>query len=640
MKTKHFILTTAGHVDHGKSALVKALSGTDPDRLPEEKARKITIELGFAHISVPSPQESDLTFSIGIIDVPGHEDFVRNMIAGAGAIDIALLVVAADDGWMAQTEEHLEILSYLGARCVIVVLHKIDLAQSEDEAEADVRGRLQGSLFASATIVRTSTATGRGLARLKKEIANECSRLQPAADICKPRLFVDRAFSLRGIGTVVTGTVSGGVFNRGERVSVQPTAHHSRIRSAQTHNCEVDQVGPGMRAAFNLTDVTVAERRGKDGICRGHTLTRVNLGAPDTDVDVSLLPSLRAVKQRSLPKNGTQVRVHHGTSNSAARLFIPPSSEERGTRLARLRFAAPVFFFARDRLIIRDSSQRKTIAGAIVLDPNARTFDFRAPKQWRFLQARAEAPGDAAVFVHSQVRRDCACKRSSLLLQSRFSKSEVDHAINRLICDRTVLDNGGLLLHAEWWNSLLVQAGQLIDAEHRLHPEKSGLPVSRLTSQVTGRQEILELLVTELCRDGGFARTGDLIYRSDRRPALSAEMETVAARIRTLLAQKGSDPPRRTELAPDARSRQALHFLRDTGEIVELDQEIVLWNEHFGHMRDAVLDLLQTNGSATTSELRKALATSRRIVIPLLERLDRDGLTRRVGDKRVLARSI
>jgi len=236
MTEKHFILATAGHVDHGKSALVKSLTGTDPDRLPEEKARKITIDLGFAPLELASPDNPDARFSVGIIDVPGHEDFVKNMVAGVGSIDLALLVVAADDGWMAQTEEHLRILAHLGVRRAVVALTKIDLATAEEVVEGEVREQLRDSPFADAAIVKTSVVSDRGLDQLKTQLAREFCFLPPPRDIGKPRLFVDRTFSLRGVGTVVTGTVSGGEFTRGNSVVIQPRGQHSKIRSAQNHN--------------------------------------------------------------------------------------------------------------------------------------------------------------------------------------------------------------------------------------------------------------------------------------------------------------------------------------------------------------------------------------------------------------------
>src|SRR5438270_8335216 len=226
MTETNFILATAGHVDHGKSTLVKALTGTDPDRLPEEKARGITIDLGFAELNLSG--HDDKTFHVGIVDVPGHEDFVRNMIAGVGSIDLALLVVAADDGWMPQTEEHLQILLYLGVERIVVALTKSDLGQIDD-VTSQIRDKLRETIVANAQIIHTSVRTGEGLENLKSALSSELAGLSPPRDLGKPRLFVDRAFTLRGIGTVITGTLTGGQIQRGQNVVIQPQNLSTRI---------------------------------------------------------------------------------------------------------------------------------------------------------------------------------------------------------------------------------------------------------------------------------------------------------------------------------------------------------------------------------------------------------------------------
>src|SRR5437870_5894509 len=242
------MIATAGHVDHGKRALVKALTGTDPDRLPEEKARQITIELGFAELNLTAPNGE--TIHAGIVDVPGHEDFVRNMIAGIGSIDIGLLTVAADDRWMPQTEEHLQILLYLGVERIVVALTKSDLGNI-DSVTAQIHEKLAGTPFANCQIVPTSVRTAEGLGDLKRTLTAELADLPPPRDIGKPRLFIDRAFTLRGIGTVVTGTLTGGSLRVGDTIFVQPKGISARIRSLQTHGRNVDVVEPGTRTAIN-----------------------------------------------------------------------------------------------------------------------------------------------------------------------------------------------------------------------------------------------------------------------------------------------------------------------------------------------------------------------------------------------------
>ncbi len=635
MELKRFILATAGHVDHGKSALIRALTGTDPDRLPEEKLRGITIELGFAQLELLTPEA---LLSVGIVDVPGHEDFIKNMVAGVGSIDLALLVVATDDGWMPQTEEHLQILIYLGVRRIVVALTKSDLVESETAAAETVRAQLCETPFADAAIVPTSITTGSGIEELKTQLAREFSALVPQRDIGKPRLAVDRAFTLRGIGTVVTGTLAGGTLRRGQAVVVQPKKIPARIRAIQNHNREVEEIGPGARTALSLPDVAVAREKNSSGVWRGDVVTVSGLGEASAIVDVMLLRSSRLPPKTRSIKHGAAVRVHHGSANFGACLFFQSADELRAgeTAIAQMRLEAPAFIFAGDRFVIRDGSEQSTLAGGVVLDPDASVRNFRSAAQREFLARRAEAPHDAGVFAATEIARDRAVKRNVLLAKSSAGAAEIAQSIK----SANVIERGELVVDAKWWKEALRQAEAIINAEHTAHPNYPGLVLTELR-QALARElplpEIFDVLVSELCR-GGFVRTGETIARATHRPTLPLELQSDAARICAVLAAKKSDPPSRAELAPDATSQQALRFLRDGGELVELSAEVVVATEQFVKMREAIVTFLRKNKSGGPSELRELLGTSRRVIIPFLERLDREGVTRRIGDKRVLSK--
>src|SRR6266403_150158 len=392
MTEKHFILATAGHVDHGKSALVKALTGIDPDRLPEEKARGISIELGFAQLILPGSDEQ--RFHVGIVDVPGHENFVRNMIGGIGSIDLALLVVAADDGWMPQTEEHLQILIYLGVKRALIALTKSDLGRIEHVA-AQIRHQLRDTAFTTAHIIPTSVRTGEGINNLKRSLALELATLPPQRDIGKARLFVDRAFTLRGIGTVVTGTLTGGKLRRGQNVIVQPQNFEARIRSIQSHGCELESAKPGMRTAINLPDVAIGA--GPEQVKRGDVITSVDLGRSSSTLDVLLEKSRRLDRKdpaaRPL-KNGSSVYVHHGTARFSAKIaLLEECALEPGKEaIAQLKLASPIFAFLGDHFVLRDASEQHTIAGGLALDPDGDRETFRSAAQRRLLRTRAHAP--------------------------------------------------------------------------------------------------------------------------------------------------------------------------------------------------------------------------------------------------------
>ncbi len=643
----HFILATAGHVDHGKSALVKALTGIDPDRLPEEKARGITIDLGFAHLELPAPSALNAqpaTFHLGIVDVPGHEDFVKNMVAGVGSIDLALFVVAADDGWMPQTEEHLQILTYLGVTRAVVALTKIDLAEGDESgAVAGVREKLQDSPFANAPIVKTSVVQGRGLGDLASTLAQVLAGIPPPRDLGKPRLPVDRVFTLRGIGTVVTGTLTGGVFRRGQAVVIQPEGNTTRIRSLQSHHQEVEQAGPGTRTALNLPDLAIAGHD-QEGIKRGDLVTISPLGSPTRTVDVLLEKSSRlagAETGAARPlKDSALVRWHHGSANFSARVLLAEGGQiESGQSVwAQLRFEHPVFTLAGDRFIVRDWSEQWTLAGGMVLDAEGDRRRFRSTAQQTFLKRCSQSLNEAPAWVDALLARDGVARRSALLVKSHFGAEEISEAVRGLAAEGKARTAGELLAHAAWWSRLRQQAAQAIDAEHQAHPERGGLPLHDLRNALEASlvmPEVFEALLADLGRKD-FQQVNAVIRRVTHRPALPPHFQAAGARLRAALSAKPFEPPSRKELAPDAVSQKALRFLLETGEAVEIGGEVVLLAENFTRATEAIKRFLRGHGPATVSELRQAVGASRRIVVPLLEKLDREGVTRREGDKRVL----
>jgi len=641
MIARNFILATAGHVDHGKSSLVKALTGIDPDRLPEEKARGITIDLGFAHLEIPGQiNDEPATFHLGIVDVPGHEDFVKNMVAGVGSIDLALLIVAADDGWMPQTEEHLQILSYLGVTRAVVALTKIDLAQDEEAIRSDLRTRLSGSPFAEAPIISTSVPSGRGLAELKAALAEVLQSAPSPRNIGKPRLPIDRVFMLRGIGTVVTGTLTGGDFHRGQSVVIQPTAATARVRSLQNHNHEVETSGPATRTALNLPDAkSPADDR---GIQRGEIVTLSEFGDAGKIADVLLEKSDRLAQSKAPAgrplKDGTRVRIHLGSGDVAAHVILigQRTLEAGGRTLAQLRFEEPVFAFAGDRFIVRDWSEQATLAGGIVLDPDPPREKSDSRKD--LLTARADAPSDPVVFALTEVQRFRALPAKRVLVKSRFSADEIAAALRTLASEKRLHLEGAWAIDAAWWKEIRDRSAQAIDAAHKAHPDLPGLRVQDLKAPIEKElpiPELFDLLVRDLVRDG-FSQSGMTIKRASHQLRLPPQLQTAGAKVRQALSAKPFDPPSRKEVAPDVSSQQALRYLVETGEAIDLGQDVVLLSDSFQRAAEQVKGFLKTRGSATASEIRQALGTSRRVLIPLLERFDKDGLTRREGDKRVL----
>jgi selenocysteine-specific elongation factor len=623
-------------VDHGKSALVKALTGIDPDRLPEEKARGITIELGFAHLALDG-------LHLGIVDVPGHEDFVKNMVAGVGSIDLALLIVAVDDGWMPQTEEHFQILNYLGVKRGVVALTKSDLIDANDDRPViAVREKLAGTAFANAPVVKTSVVTGTGIEQLKQCLAEVLVEAPPSRDIGKARLPVDRVFTLRGVGTVVTGTLIGGALRRAQQVIIQPAKTATRVRTVQSHNREVEVSPPGTRTALNLPDVAATQEAADARVERGDTVTLPNLGEPHKIANVLLEKSDRlrntATPASSALRDGARVRIHHSSANYAARVVIPwegplaPGEQ----RIAQLRFESPVFTFAGDRFIVRDWSEQWTLAGGVVLDPDAPARGLRSTAHREFLIARAQAPDDLKTLVLSLLKRDQAVKRTTLLVKSRYSAEEIAAALSGLAREKSVVVDGEWAIDGQWWTDIKGKAAASISAEHRAHPDRPGLAISDLRrATALPNPALFDVLVADLSRSG-FTQSGPAIRQTQHRLALPPQLQAQGMRLRTSLAAKPFEPPTRKELAPDAALQQALRFLIQSGEAVELDSDTAMLAENYVKAAQLIKAHLQKAGGATASELRQILNTNRRVIIPLLERLDREGVTIRQGDKRVL----
>jgi selenocysteine-specific elongation factor len=623
--TRHFTIATAGHVDHGKSALVKALTGTDPDRLPEEKKRQITIDLGFAAFNATASNGHRI--HAGIIDVPGHEDFVRNMIAGVGSIDLALFVVAADDGWMPQSEEHLQILNYLRVQRAVVALTKSDLGEI-DAVTDQIRERLSGTPFSNAPIVPTSVRTGTGIEKLVNTLVTQLAKTEPQRDIGKPRLFIDRVFMLRGIGTIVTGTLIGGSLRRGQQIVVYPSNLETRIRSIQSHGNELELAQPGMRTAINLPDLSVNQ------IKRGDVVTIRNRAAPSSTLIVRMEKLARLNDNNNdahALKNGSSIYMHHGASRVGGRIRLRENGSLKAgeEKIARLKLASPIFAFIGDRFVVRDSSERHTIAGGTVVDPDG--------------EKESLAPGVAIhnidALVSATLARHGFAPREDLLTKSPFTGDEISEALARLEQSGAIVMCRHIAVDREFWRELRAQAISLIDAGHQKFAERTGIDVGELRSALRVQPaEMLESLVADLC-NGDFIRKGSVIARTSHRPTLPLHVQAVEKRICEALNGQPFDPPSRKALESDAQARQVMRFLIENGEVTELALDVVLLRENFDRMKSRVAEFISTNGPSTVSQLRQALGSSRRVVVPLLERLDRDGVTRRAGDKRSLGRS-
>ncbi len=644
MSDRHFIIGTAGHIDHGKSSLIEALTGTDPDRLPEEKARGMTIELGFAQLTLPSDSGDSLL--LGVIDVPGHADFVKNMVAGVGAIDLALFIVAADDGWMPQTEEHYQILQYLGVRQAVIALTKIDLAEDLELALDDVRENLLDGPWENAEVVPVSSHTGEGIDALRDTLARQLTASPPPTDCGKPRLPVDRAFSLKGIGTVVAGTLIDGELTVGTDLVVQPTGIPAHIRSAQSHGAPVEKVPPGTRTAVNLAGIGVREPKsaGREVVGRGDVLTLPELGEAVDVIDVLITKSdrgIRGIKQsRKALRTGREVMFHHGSSGRRARIhFLGQRSLEPGDSvIAEIRFYEPVYVFVGDRFVLRDASLGATLAGGVILDECANRRAFRKPFQRQFLESRAEAIDDLGVLVRSQMLRDKAMHLSRLLARSRFPETAIREMAADLVDEGFLERNGDWVFEARWWKEVSGLAAAKIEEIHREHPDHLGLPLRDLRAMMEPKlpsPRFFDQLLAGLLA-GEYAKAGPNIRRRDHIPVLPPQLKRAGELVRQRVHSDLISPPNRGDTATNPDEEKALRFLTHTGEVIDLDAKTIISSEGFEAIKNQIVAYLEEHGRATASELRQHTGTVRRILMPLLEKLDEEDVTRREGDYRTL----
>jgi selenocysteine-specific elongation factor len=443
---------------------------------------------------------------------------------------------------------------------------------------------------------------------------------------------VDRVFTLPGIGTVVTGTLFGGTVRRGQSVVLQPSGKTTRIRRVQSHGHDVETSGPGTRTALNLADVDTIE-----DVHRGDVVTLADLGRSSECLDVLVEISPRA--SRSI-KDGLRLRVHHGSGNVPAQLVLLDRREVGvGTwALGQLRLEAPAFPFVGDRFTLRDWSEQHTLAGALVLDADADRKGLKTKARLHWLERVSASIGDVGQLVAAFVTRDLAVRRTQLMAKSHFSAAEVADATARLTREGVVVIAGDFVCDATAWNALRQRAQEAVESAHRDHPEHQGVSLSDLHARLDADlpyPELFDPLIAALC-EGEFVRVGSIVRRAGHRPALPEPLRLAGAKLTQQLTARPLEPPSRRELAPDAVSQRALRFLVDTGEVVEVSADLVMSGQAVADAADTIRTFIREHGPATVSELRQALSTSRRIVVPLLEYLDRTFVTLRQGDRRTL----
>jgi selenocysteine-specific elongation factor len=611
------ILGTAGHIDHGKTALVRALTGVDTDRLPEEKRRGITIELGFA------PLQLEGLGTIGVVDVPGHEAFVRTMLAGAAGIDLALLVVAADEGVMPQTREHLAILGLLGIRGGVVALTKCDLVDAEllALAEEDVRSLLDGSSLHGAAIVPVSSVTGQGLDALKAALRDVAAGV-PARDAADAfRMPVDRVFSVKGTGTVVTGTVWTGRVSRDDTLRAWPGNATSRVRGVESHGQAVAEGRAGQRIAIAVSALD------REALARGAVLVSAADAWVPSDrmrADVALLDGTTvALAARS------RVRLHLGTSEVGARVVARGGRVTAGgTVPVRLVLDAPLIARGGDRFVLRSASPMTTIGGGIITDP--------APPFRRVLPFE-RAAADPAARLRWMVAEvgGHGLPLASLALRLGVRADEVP-AVMAAAAD-TVAMVGPMLVERERIGRAEQELLAAVDASHAARPLDRGTPLQPLRVRLGLAEPLAEWVVSESVRAGTLVVKDGLVARASWTPRFSAEDKAALAAIEGMVERAGREAPSLDEIAKAAgpRTPALVRLLEREGRLVPVGDQRFLspaaWSGALRALRDATLEAR----TYTAGEIREIFGVSRKYAIPLIEGCDRAGVSSRVGEGRV-----
>ena len=608
------IIGTAGHIDHGKTALVRALTGVDTDRLPEEKRRGITIELGFA------PLVLDGVGIVGVVDVPGHEAFVRTMLAGATGIDLALLVIAADEGAMPQTREHLAILSLLGVRGGVVALTKRDLVDDDWIAlvEDDVRSMLEGSPLAEAEIVAVSSTRGDGLDDLRAAIGRAATAIPRRAADDLFRMPVDRVFTVRGTGTVVTGTVWSGTVRRDDTVRVMPAGRTARIRSLQRHGGAVDAIVPGERAAVALVGVDV------DDVARGSVLVAGAGWAPSTvlRVEAALLDDVDVPLEAR-----TRVRFHLGTADVGARVVAAGGPLYPGVRRpARVMLESPIVARAGDRFVLRSPSPAVTIGGGVVEDPlpthrRARPAALAGNASARLVRVLDDV-GAHGVDLDVLPLKVGTTPAGTLVLLGQLGEAAV-----RI---------GNRVYPAVAIATLESSLRALLDEYHARHPLEPGAPLQALRARLAAPSDLVDAVVAAAVAAGHASIDGSLARRSDWRPTLTAEQDSVQAALAREIRDAGREPPSIGELEGRFGSGVSglLRLLERRGDIVLVEGERYFDRGVLEHLIGDLRTRMEAGREYGPGEMREVIGVSRKYLIPLLEYCDRVGVTeRRIGGR-------
>lgn len=629
MADRYLVVGTAGHVDHGKTALIKTLTGINTDRLREEQERGMSIELGFAHLTLPSGVQ------IGIVDVPGHERFLKNMLAGASGMDLVMMVVAADEGVMPQTIEHLDILRLLQVKDGLVVLTKIDLVDRDwlDVVQEDIRRQFSGSFLENAPVVPVSSVTGEGLENLVA-VLDEKVRAVPTRSPEGPfRMPVDRIFSMPGFGTVVAGTVWSGMVRVGDALELQPAGLSTRARGLQVHGRKVERASAGTRLAVNVAGIDVSQ------VARGSVLAQPGWLKPTYLLDAEL--QLLARVSRPL-KHRTRIRLHTGTAEVVGRVAILDRDELLPGDSAPVQYQleSPIAVAHGDLYILRLYSPMELLGGGTILDPYPRRHKRRDERALRKFQALKS--GSFEVQVAQVLAEQGLVPTSAEEVASRLALdlTQVRRVLEDLEASEVVFEVGDRYLHSGAVEEASRTAERILKEFHQANPLRLGIGREELKSRVAPKcsSKVWTALLDLWISQGRIKVNGNTVSHASHKVAFSPEQEQTAQAILELYMRSGYNPPSREEVLKAVERQcapEVFDALVEHGSLVKIAEGLYLHKNSISAAEERLKLMLDAQGAITVAQFRDALGSSRKVVVPLLEYFDSLGVTRRVGDVRV-----
>ena len=634
---KELILGTAGHIDHGKTSLIKAISGVDTDRLKEEKERGITIELGFASLDLPSGQH------LGIVDVPGHEKFVKNMVAGATGIDIVAMVIAADEGVMPQTREHMEICTLLGIKHGLVVVTKTDLVDEEwlELALEDIAEFTLGTFLEDAPVIPVSSAKGDGIEDCVRALDDLCSSIPRRSPSTLFRLPVDRVFTMKGFGTVITGTLTSGSIKVGESIMVYPSLVTSKVRGLQVHNQSVEEATAGMRTAINFQGLE------REAVKRGDVLGSPQALRSSYMVDVAFHYLKSNPKQM---KSRTRVRFHTGTSEILGNVILLDREELMPGEdvQVQLRLDAPVTIVRDDRYVIRSYSPVRTIGGGLILNPLPIKHKRFRKETLEGLQALTAEEPEKILRYHLKSAGYAGVRFADLKIMTNLTDKELETTLQKQLSTKTVIRIDKELrtyIHEDNFAALQQEMTSRLQTFHEANPLKAGMSKEELKSKLplTMDAKLFNLVLVQMIKDQAIAQEENTVRLSAHSVSLRVDQADLREKILQTYQEAGLQPPFFRDISKNlnidpAQAKDVLLLLIDEGLIVRTKDDLFFDAAAVDGLRQRLVAFLETNEEITTPQFKEMTGASRKFVIPLIEYFDTQMVTLRIGDIRKLRR--